>query len=142
MPTVYDSLDEDVLVNTTTEGNQGGAKIAALAGGGWAVVWVDANLDLQFQLFDAAGNKSGSERIVNTETAGTQQAATIAPLASGGFVVTWMDDSGTGGDASITGIKAQLFEADGDKVGGEFLVNTATLSSQTFPVVTQLTGGG
>src|SRR5688572_17053926 len=124
MPTVYDSLDEDVLVNTTTEGDQGGPNIAALADGGWAVVWVD-NGDLKFQLFDAAGDKSGSERTVNTVTAGAQQSPTIAVLASGNFVVTWMDDSGEGGDASGTGIKAQLFEADGDKIGGEFLVNTA-----------------
>src|SRR5205085_5896113 len=52
-------------------------------------------------------------------------------LAGGGFVVGWTDASGVGGDNSGSGIKAQLFDASGTKVGGEFLVNTEISGSQS-----------
>ena len=90
----------------------------------------------------AAVIKLGSEFLVNTQTAGSQQRPSIAHLASGGFVITWQDGSGTLGDSSGTSIKAQLYGADGAKVGGEFLVNTFTLSDQTAPVVADLNDGG
>ena len=65
----------------------------------------------------------------------------IAPLAGGGFVVVWQDASGEGGD-SDTSVKAQLFDAAGNKIGGEFLVNTATTDVQTSPSVAALENGG
>ena len=68
----------------------------------------------------------GAEFLVNTATANFQFQPTITSLSSGGFVVSWMDNSGQGGDASSSGIKAQIFSASGARVGAEFLVNTAT----------------
>ena len=65
----------------------------------------------------------GPEILVNTETAGYQSNPTVTRLLNGGFVVTWTDSSGTLGDAEGTSIKAQVFGADGEKVGSEFLVN-------------------
>ena len=86
--------------------------------------------------------KVGTEFLVNTETADNQISPTITDLTNGGFVVTWWDESDTLGDNSISSIKAQVFEADGTKVGSEFLVNTQTANDQILPTITGLVNGG
>ena len=66
----------------------------------------------------------------------------ITGLSNGGFVVTWGDGSGLDGDIFPEAIKAQVFDAIGTKVGGEFLVNTRTTGSQNIPVIAGLSNGG
>ncbi len=90
----------------------------------------------------AAVSKLGGEFLVNTQTAGEQRLPAIAHLAGGGFVVTWEDSSGTLGDSSGSSIKAQLYGADGAKVGSEFLVNTSTAANQYSASVAGLADGG
>ncbi|MFN0044863.1 MAG: hypothetical protein ACKVOS_00165 [Sphingorhabdus sp.] len=86
--------------------------------------------------------RSGSEFLVNTATFDNQNQPTITSLASGGFVVSWFDASGQGGDADVGGIKAQIFDATGAKLGAEFLVNTSTFGTQQQPTITSLASGG
>jgi Ca2+-binding RTX toxin-like protein len=62
-------------------------------------------------------------------------------LKDGSFVAVWQDFSGTGGDASGSAIRAQLFNADGGKKGGEFLVNSIMSGEQRNPHVTVLNDG-
>src|SRR6185295_7758213 len=88
------------------------------------------------------GEKLGGELLVNSTIRGFQLAPSITALTSGGFVVVWVDDSGKGGDSSDHSIKAQVFDAAGDKLGGEFLVNTITADDQTFPTVAATADGG
>jgi Ca2+-binding RTX toxin-like protein len=76
---------------------------------------------------------------VNTYTANDQAYADVAVLSDGGHVVVW---SSNGQDGSGTGSYAQRYDAAGNKVGGEFLVNTTTSSYQEIPVVGALTDGG
>ena len=68
--------------------------------------------------------RKGGEVLVNTETANGQLAQNLALLPGGGFVVVWNDGSMVGTDSSGFSIKAQRFDSDGDKLGGEILVNT------------------
>ncbi|MEO0032096.1 MAG: hypothetical protein RIS94_1854 [Pseudomonadota bacterium] len=77
----------------------------------------------------------GGEFRVNTATAGDQTVPAVAQLTNGGFVVTWTD-------ASVTGIKAQVYDATGAKVGAEFLVNTSSAGEQDRPAVAGLADGG
>ena len=79
------------------------------------------------------------EILVNTTQASTQQEVASATLNNGSFVLVW---SSYQQDGSDYGIYAQRFNASGAKLGGEFLVNTYTNSSQIEPAVTALTGGG
>ncbi len=124
--------------------------ITSLSGGGFVVAWEDlsgtlgdnSGKSIKAQVFDLGGAKVGDEFLVNTQTADAQSRPSITGLAAGGFVVTWDDKSGTLGDTSTNSIKAQLFDAGGAKVGGEFLVNTQTASSQSDPSITSLTDGG
>ncbi|KPF79313.1 hypothetical protein IP88_02090 [alpha proteobacterium AAP81b] len=142
----------EFLVNTETLRSQGGATIAALNNGGFVVAWEDGSRlsgvgtapdqDIRAQLFDSNGNRVGGEFIVNTETASPQVLPRITALADGVFVATWADFSGTLGDDSNTSIKAQIFAANGNRVGSEFLVNSETEDRQYNPVITGLSGGG
>jgi hypothetical protein len=52
---------------------------------------------------------------VNTSTAGAQNEASVVGLADGGFLVTWENDN-----ADL--VRAQRFDAVGDKIGVEFTV--------------------
>jgi hypothetical protein len=53
---------DNILVNTTTTGQQAEASVVALADGGFLVTWEDDNANLvRAQRFDAAGTKIGTE---------------------------------------------------------------------------------
>ncbi|MGH6734576.1 MAG: calcium-binding protein [Methyloceanibacter sp.] len=135
------------LVNTTTINGQFEPTISALTDGRFVVAWRDEsftnepNQSLLAQVFNADGSKFGGEFLVATTTNGQQTSPTIAGLTDGRFVVAWTDDGGLTGDTSGTGIRAQVFNADGTKSGGEFLVNTTTTQSQGEPTITGLADG-
>ena len=63
---------------------------------------------------------------------------------SGGFLAIWEDHSFLNNDATRDGsIKAQRFDADGHKVGGEFLIDTKGIAYvNTAPSVIALSNGG
>jgi hypothetical protein len=151
-------VGSEILVNTATTSNQNTPQITALSNGGFVVTWQDFSLGVggatgdtssgatKAQVFLADGSRVGSELLVNTATTGTQGFAPITALSNGGFVATWADQSlgvgGAAGDSSNTAVKAQVFLADGTRVGGELLVNTATASAQFNPQITALSNGG
>jgi Ca2+-binding RTX toxin-like protein len=81
----------------------------------------------------------GDEFQVNTETAGNQRDPQIAALSDGGFVTVW-ESYGQDGDSD--GVFGQRFDAVGNALGTEFLVNTETEYSQRDPAVAGLTDGG
>jgi len=61
----------------------------------------------------------------------------------GGYgLAVWQDWSGTQGDPAGTSVKGQMIEADGTRIGPEFLINTETAKSQGWPSVASLDGGG
>ena len=144
------AMGGDFLVNATTKMNQGTPSITSLASGGFVVSWTDASglgadakgTGVRAQIYSPAGTKIGGEFLVNTTIVNSQQYVALTGLASGGFVATWTDSSGQGGDPTAPGVKAQLFGANGAKIGGEFLVNTTVVSSQDQPVTTSLSNGG
>lgn len=137
-------------VNTTEFLYQVSYGVAALEGGGFVIAFDDfshtggdgSRYAVRVQLYDNSGSRVGGEVLVNTTTANDQGAPTIAALAGGGFVVAWMDNSFLGGDSSGWSIRAQLFDGAGNKVGGEFAVNTQTTGHQDTPTVVALADGG
>ncbi|HEX9963561.1 MAG TPA: hypothetical protein VGB04_01090, partial [Allosphingosinicella sp.] len=116
----------------------------ALANGGFAVSFTRGTStnnvvdnDVVVQLFDSAGVAISAATPISVSSAGNQITPSLAALAGGGFVATWQ-----GPDPSGIGIKAQLFDSAGAKLGGELLVNTVTTSSQYQPTVAALASGG
>ena len=83
----------------------------------------------------------GPELHVNTTTVNDQDAPSITALANGKFVAVWEDSSEIGGDLIFASVRGQVFNADGTKAGGEFLVNQTTAGFQGNPDVTALADG-
>ncbi|MDB5674644.1 MAG: hypothetical protein JWM65_1626, partial [Sphingomonas bacterium] len=151
-------IGTELLVNTATASAQNAEQITALSNGGFVVTWIDNSLGvggatgdasgaaIKAQVFAADGSRIGTELLVNTATAGAQNAEQITALSNGGFVVTWTDAStgvgGNTGDTSSLAIKAQVYAADGSRIGTELLVNTATAGAQNAEQITALSNGG
>ena len=140
----------EILVNTTTTGNQFTPTIATLADDRFVIAWSDnsqsgadvSGTAIRAQVFDPDGSVTGGEFLVNTATNAIQVGASVTGLADGRFVIAWSDSSTAFGDSSDTAIRAQMYNVDGTRQGGEFLVNTITSNRQYDPDITALAGGG
>src|SRR5262249_16880496 len=112
------ALGQEFLAGTST-GDAADPQVTALANGNAAIAWTErsaANADgdgwaIKGQVIDFNGNRLGAAFVVNTDTAGSQSEPAIAGLAAGGFVVGWR--------ASGSSVDLQLFDAFGNKQGGE-----------------------
>lgn len=130
-------------VNTLTANSQWFPAVTRTVSG-FVVVWASRLQDgsgygVYGQRYTAAGAKAGAEFRVNTTTTNDQSLPSIAALTNGGFVVTWQSNVQ---DGSLLGVHGQRYTAAGAKAGVEFLVNTATIKSQSMPSVAALVGGG
>lgn len=120
-----ESVGDTFFVNSEI-GTMYGPRIASAGGGIFAVVWDDrSELDgdgegIFLRRFDAEGNPIGGDLQVNSTAEGDQYGASIAMRADGNFVVAW---EAYGQQSTGDGAFAQLFAADGTRVGGEFRVD-------------------
>lgn len=128
----------DVLVNTTTSGNQADASVASLAGGGFVVTWTDRSTSswlIKAQIFDATNTKVGGEFTVNW-SAGPNAASvesSVTALTNGNFAVAWYEGSLH---------RIQVFTASGVPVGAEIAVAAGFSGTQVGPELTALSTGG
>ena len=79
---------------------------------------------------DPASPGTGTPFLVNTTTAGPQFNPVVGTAQDGRFVVAWRS-----ADSDGTGVFAQRFDAAGQKLGGEFQVNTFTTGTQRSPAI-------
>lgn len=82
-------------VNTTAAGIQSDADVAALAGGGFVIVWTDASgatPRVLARTFDAEGRATSGEILVNQGSGSSLP--DVAALPNGGFVVALFEDPG------------------------------------------------
>ncbi|MDP1905909.1 MAG: calcium-binding protein [Pseudomonadota bacterium] len=134
-------------VNTTTASHQNNPEATLLADGGYLVTWstgaTPGTSNIYAQRYDAAGNRIGRESKANTTVYGAESSVTA--LADGGYVVAWLAIA----SSSQWHVFAQRYAADGNKVGGELMLSTASTGSsssgynslQVAPVVTALIDG-
>ena len=103
---------------------------------------------IKAQVYSAGGTPIGSEILVNGEMRSSQTAQKITALSNGNFVVTWEDWSlgnryAANGDLLASGggpgIKAQIFNSTGAKVGAELAM---AASGNYAPQITSLANGG
>ncbi len=142
---VGNALGGEFLVNTKTLKAQDNPSVAMDADGDFVVTWVDQDQDgsnegVYAQRFNSLGVKQGGEFQVNTETTSKQEAPDVAMDANGNFVITWQSKSQDFGDGQ-DGVYAQRYDANGNTLGGEFLVNTTTPKAQdTSSIAMDATG--
>ena len=77
---------------------------------------------------------------VNSYTEGSQLLSQSAHLANGNTIVVWTSGDEQQDDDGY-GIKARIFDASGDEIVSEFLVNAETAGNQFSPTVTPLANG-
>lgn len=86
--------------------------------------------------------KAGPEFRVDTRVNGTQADPAVAALALGGFVMTWTDNTYLLEELGGADVRAQIYGAAGERIGGEFLINTETIDHQRDAKIAGLQGGG
>jgi serralysin len=116
----------DVAVSANSEQNPA---IAELAGGGFAVAWLDATTDrIRLRAFDSSGVETIAA--LNLSTGSQVSEPTITALANGNIVVAWGDGSDT--------VRARIVFSGG--ISTEFTVNTSPGSG--LPALAALPNGG
>jgi hypothetical protein len=124
----------EFVLNSYTTGASYAPWIAMAPDGGFVVAWRNAYIDggggsgVAARRFDASGTPLGDDFPVNTYTTGYQFGPAVGIADDGSFVIAWTDF--TRGDGSQSGVFAQRHDAAGNRLGGEFLVNTYTFGSQ------------
>jgi type V secretory pathway adhesin AidA len=84
--------------------------------------------------------KIGSEFLVNTYIDNSQSASSVASLTDGGFMIVWESENQDNQDEDdpYSGVYGQRYDANGNPLGSEFLINTFTLDEQYNPSVASL----
>lgn len=138
----------EIVANTLDADYQWTPNITALANGNLVVTWttLDPLADgstgsyygeaIKGQIFSPTGQKIGEEFRINANPAGEQFFSPVVALGSG-FVVAWMDGVHLSQGQQVA-IQAQLFDANGQKVGAEFTVSSSTTQYAQVPQVAAL----
>jgi hypothetical protein len=139
-------------VNTTTFSNQRQPAVAALADGGFAIVWRDESTtgprveieqpwQVRARFFDGDGTARGGEIVIGTSVEYRMRplggSPVVAALADGRVVVAWESRRAVG-DTSDAGIMAQILDPDGSAAGAPFRVNAVTRFNQWNPAIAAL----
>ncbi|WP_198157066.1 PKD domain-containing protein, partial [Aquincola tertiaricarbonis] len=125
-------------VNSYTDGSQYQPDVAALAGGGYIVVWHSDSQDgnsggVYGQRLNASGAPVGPEFRIHADIVGNQHTPSVTALPGGGFAVAWIDN----GQAWL-----QQFAADGTRLDGELRLDTLDSGGNvSLPQVTALANG-
>jgi hypothetical protein len=110
-------------LTTAADGAGGQPAVRGLSDGGFVAAWTDdsrmsgdsspSGVSARIVTSDL---KFGNKFLVNSATLRNQFNPAITALLDH-FIVTWTDQSETGGDASGTGVKAQVFRQGSQPVG-------------------------
>jgi hypothetical protein len=121
---------EEFQIHTTAAGDQQRPDVAAVADGGFVVAWeheaADGERAIQMQRFDGGGEKLGGEVKVSRSPIGARPAwvngevPDVCVFPGGHFIVAW---GGYGQDGDGDGVRGQLFDGQGSRVGQELLLS-------------------
>src|SRR5689334_5171301 len=133
---------DEVLINTTTAGDQGQPSVCSLQGTQFVVVWEDrGDNTIKGQMFGATGVKSSSEILINLPTppGPRRQLPAIVEYGSG-FVVAWTEQAAGSPATAPTQLKLRIFDAD-TLSGPEIQVSTEPVEPLIRPALARLNDG-
>ena len=110
---------------------------------GFVVAWSSGAQDgsqygIFARRFSSAGTALATEFQDNTFTSTSQRYVAVSRDGDGDFIVVWHSNTLDGGSYGIFGAR---FSSAGVALGGEFQVNSHTISYQRFPAVAAETNG-
>ncbi len=125
----------EAIVNTNTAYGQVSPAIALAANGSFAIVWqaqgIRLGWDIAYRVFDSSGVPVSDEIMVNSDLYyGDQRNPAIARNAVGLTAIAW---DCYGCDANDWGVRGKIFDAAGEPVAGEFVVNQHIADDQVLP---------
>ncbi|WP_322321214.1 calcium-binding protein [Cypionkella sp.] len=100
-----------------------------------------SNGEVFMRQFTPDGRSLTTAAQVNTTTFGSQKDVEVTQLENGNFVVAWTDTSETAPDFTGTTVRFQVFNAAGNKVGGEVATPMTTTGDQELTSVVALDDG-
>ncbi len=120
-----EALGGEFRVNSITDGDQTGPRVATDDQGGFLVAWTSQDEDgngIYAQRYDAQGIPQGSEFRVNELASGSQQLSSVDAEAAGGYIVRWtVEDSN-----SISSVfYERQFDANGVALTGDVRLDQA-----------------
>jgi hypothetical protein len=133
---------DEVLINTTTAGDQGQPGVCGLQGTQFVVVWEDrSDNTIKGQMFGASGVKSSDEILINLPTppGPRRQLPAIVEYGSG-FVVAWTEQAAGSAATAPAQLKLRIFDAD-TLSGPEIQVSTAPIEPLIRPAMARLSDG-
>jgi VCBS repeat-containing protein len=137
----------EILVNSTTTGDQYAPSIGVAADGSFVVTWAGSGsgdtAGIYFQKFSSTGTRIGSEQRVNSSPTNIQYDPSIAVGQDGQFMVVWDDTTGTHGrrfNASGGALDANDLLIHADLTSGN--ADVATNGTGDYHIVWRTTGGG
>ncbi|WP_157139018.1 cadherin-like domain-containing protein [Asticcacaulis biprosthecium] len=136
-------VGDEELINSHTNDNQNAPSIASLTGGGYVITWSSYEQDgsgfgVYAQSFDVDGVRFGDEVRVNTTTLSHQYQPVVAGLPDGGYAIAWMAiDS----DNAYHDVFLQRYDAIGNAIGLQELVNSYKIDDQRNPAIAALANG-
>lgn len=136
----FNTVNDDVTAGTQTD-----ATIAEIGSNRYVVTWVDLNggYNIRYRVFESNGTAvTASLQANNTSNVADPHAAGVIGLADGRFVIAWGELSSSLQDLQGYSVHAQIYNADGVQVGGEFVVNSTFKNYQAFPELVALPDGG
>lgn len=138
-----EKIGGEIVISTDATSDVREPAITVLSNGDYVVTWsfwtgsYDSWTDIHGQRFAADGTPIGGEFVV-THTADNQTQSKVVSIATGGFVATWV---GWAGSPLEMHIVSQQFDASGNKVGGEEILNPGGGGNPSGPSVsTHATG--
>ncbi len=146
-------LDSKFRVNTYLEYAQRNPKGVVLTSGDlvsvWESNWQDSSgWGVFYQLLDIHGNRISDELRANGQILSSQDHPSIAPIASGGFVIIWQESYSRASSSffnkfagTSSGVSGQCFDANGNKVGGQFIIESSSSAIDRYPSVAAFSDG-
>jgi Ca2+-binding RTX toxin-like protein len=145
----YDSSGRRVgiefQVNTFIPGDQLNPVIAVDSVGRFVIAWESESEDgsgsgIYARLYDQNGNPRGLPFRVNNSTRGDQSTPSIGMDAEGNFTIAWTSDN-RDEDGDGSGIYAQQFDQNGERIDNVFRVNSTTAEDQSNPALATQSNG-
>ena len=133
---------DEVLINTTTAGNQGQPGVCGLQGTQFVVVWEDrSDNTIKGQMLGASGARSSNEMLINLPTppGPRRQLPAIVEYGSG-FVVAWTEQAPGSAASAPAQLKLRIFDVD-TLSGPEIQVSTAPIEPLIRPAMARLSDG-
>ncbi|MEZ5841019.1 MAG: LamG-like jellyroll fold domain-containing protein [Hyphomicrobiales bacterium] len=140
-------VTDEFRLNSYTGSQQLNPEIAALADGGFVVVYDSYQTEGAFgnsygiyaEIFDANGNHVSGQIAVSPANGVFDQEADVTALADGGFFVVWHQSYGSA--TTDNKVFGQRFDATGAAVGGAVDLGSGIEGDQRYPAVTETADG-